>query len=65
MASIKHARELASLFSDENVFFFSADDKAGVPLGLQVSKNQTAIQMYLKHRVKLLNHDFPIGKSIS
>ena len=64
VASIKHARELASLFPDENVFFFSADDKARVPLGLQVSKNQTAIQMYLKYRVKLLNHDFPIGKSI-
>ena len=38
MASVKHARELASLFLDENVFFLSADDKASVPLGLAVSK---------------------------
>ena len=62
VASVKHARELASLFSDENVFFLSADDKARVPLGLPVSKKQTAILMHLEHKVKLPDLDFPIGE---
>ena len=61
IASVKHARELASLFSDENVFFLSADDKARVSVGLPVSKRQTTILMHLEYRVKLLDHDFPIG----
>ena len=34
MASVKHARELASAFSKGNVFFLSQDDKARVPFGL-------------------------------
>ena len=38
MASVQHAMELAYLFSAENVFFLSQGDKAGVPLGLPVSK---------------------------
>ena len=62
MASAKHARELASLFSDENVFFLSADDKARVSLDLPVSKKQTAILMHLEYRVKLPDHDFPIER---
>ena len=40
MAFVKHARELSFLFSDEDVFFLSADDKARVPLGLPVSINK-------------------------
>ena len=63
MAFVKHARELASLFSDENVFFLSVDGKARVPLGLPMSKKQTAILMYLEHRVKLTDHDFPNGEN--
>ena len=62
MASVKHARELASLFSNENVFFLSADEKARVPLGLPVSKKQTAILMQFEYRVKLPDHDFPVGE---
>ena len=49
-----------ALLSDENIFFLSADDKARVPLGLSVSKNQTTILMPLEYRVKLPDHDFPI-----
>ena len=60
MSSVKHARELASLFLDENVFFLSADDKARVPLGLAVSKKQTTILRHLRYSVKLPDHDFPI-----
>ena len=62
MASVKHARELASLSSNENVFFLSADEKTRVPLGLPVSKKQTAILMQFEYRVKLPDHDFPIGE---
>ena len=50
------------MFSDENVFFLSADDKARVPPGLPVSKKQTAILKHLEYRVKLPDHDFPIGE---
>ena len=31
MASVKYARDLAELFSDEHVFFLPQDDKARVP----------------------------------
>ena len=62
MASVKYAWELASLFSSENVFFLSQDDKARVPLGLPVSKKQTAILMHLEYKVSLPDHDFPIGE---
>ena len=63
MAFVKHARELASLFSYKNVFFLSVDDKARVPLGLPMSKKQTAILMHLEHRVKITDHDFPNGQN--
>ena len=62
MASVKPARELASLFSEENVFFLSADGKARVPIGLPVSKKQTAILIRLEYKVKLLDHGYPIGE---
>ena len=62
MASVKHAREWASLFSDENAFFLSVDDKARVPFGLPVSKKQTEVLMHFEYRVKLPDHDFQIGE---
>ena len=34
VASVKYARDLAELFSDEHVFFLSQDDKARVPTGI-------------------------------
>ena len=55
-------RELASLFSEENRVFLSADDNARVALGIPVPKKQTAIPMHLEYRVKILDHDFPIGE---
>ena len=42
MASVKYARYLAELFSDEHVFFLSQDYKARVPIGLPVSNFKTA-----------------------
>ena len=59
MASVKHTRELGSLFSDENVLFLFADYRARVPLGLPRSKKQTVIPEY---RVKLSDHDFAFGE---
>ena len=35
MASVKFARDLAELFSDEHVFFLSQDDKVRVLIGLR------------------------------
>ncbi len=62
MASVKYAKELAALFTDKNVFFLSQDDKARVPIGIPISKKQTAILMHMDHLVSLPDHDFPIGE---
>ncbi|GFO47387.1 hypothetical protein PoB_007389200 [Plakobranchus ocellatus] len=37
-ASVKHAKELASLLGSDNSFFLSQDDKARIPMGLPISK---------------------------
>ena len=62
MASVMFTRELAILFGDNHMFFLSQDDKARVPLGLPISKKQTAILMHLEYKVTLPDHDFPIGE---
>ena len=61
IASVTFARELANLFGDHHVLFLSQDDKASVPLGLPISKKQTAILMHLEYKVMLPDHDYPIG----
>jgi len=62
MASVKHADELAALFGKQHVFYLSQDDKARIPLGLPVSQKQSAILMHMEYRVRLPDHDFPIGE---
>ena len=62
MASVMFRRELANLFGDNHVFFLSQDDKAHAPLGLPISKKQTAILMHLEYKVTLPDQDFPIGE---
>ena len=62
MASVKQARDLAELFSDEHVFFLSQDDKARVPIGLSGSKKQDFMLMHPKYKASLPDHEFPIGK---
>ena len=62
MASVKFAKELASLFHKDHVFFLSQDDKARVPMGLPISKKQTCVLMHLEYKVQLLDHDFPLGE---
>ena len=52
------------LFSPRKLFFFLCqDEKARVPLGLPVSKKQTAILMPVEYKESLPDHNFPIGKS--
>ena len=53
--------ELACLFEPNEVFYLSQDDKAKVPLGLPISKKQTAFLMHVDYKVILPDHDFPIG----
>ena len=53
--------EFACLFDPNEVFYLSQDDKAKVPLGLPISKKQTAILMHVDYKVTLPDHDFPIG----
>ena len=62
MASVMFTRKLANLFGDNHVLFLSQDDKVRVPLGLPISKKQTAILMHLEYKVTLPDHDFPIGE---
>ena len=62
MAMVKMAKDLANLFS-EHPFFLSQDDKARVPIGLPISKKQTALLMHLEYKVTLPDHDFPIGEN--
>ena len=60
MASVRFTRELVNLFGDNDVFFLSHDNKARAPLGLPISKKQTAILMHLEYKVMLPDHDFLI-----
>ena len=53
---------MAVLFGSSNVFYLSQDDKARVPIGIPISKKQTAILMHLEYKVNLPDHDFPIGE---
>ena len=53
MASVKYARDLAELFSDEYVFFLSQDDKARVPIGLDFYKKQDVMLMRFEYKVSL------------
>ena len=62
MASVKQVDELASLVPASLIFYLSQDDKACVPLGLPISKKQTAILMHLEYKVSLPDHDFPVGE---
>ena len=55
-------RELASLFSEENRVFLSSDHNARVSLGIPVPKKQTTIPIHLEYRVKISDHDLPIGE---
>ena len=49
---VKYARELSSLFSDENVIFLSANNKTKMSLVLPVSKKPIAVLKHLKFRAK-------------
>ena len=53
MASVKYARDLAELFSDEYVFFLSHDDKARVPIRLDFYKKQDVMLMRFEYKVSL------------
>ena len=45
--------EFANLFEPESVCYVSQDDKAKVPIGLPISKKQTALLMHLEYKVIL------------
>ena len=55
---MKFSKNLACLFGNQNMFFLSQDDKARIPLGLPVSKKQTAILIHLEYKVLLPDHNF-------
>ena len=45
--------EFANLFEPDSVLYVSQDDKAKVPIGLPISKKQTALLMHLEYKVIL------------
>ena len=54
-------RSLDPLFGPEAMVYLSNDDKARVPLGLAAATLQSPILMHLDYKVRLSDHDFPVG----
>ena len=60
-ATIRLAKDLASLFENDSVFFLSQDDKCKVPIGLPAAKIQAPMLMHLDYRVRLPDHDWTVA----
>ncbi|CAF4138179.1 unnamed protein product, partial [Rotaria sp. Silwood1] len=60
-AAIRFAKDLATLFGNDCVFFLSQDDKCKVPIGLPAAKKQAPLLMHLDYVIKLPDHDFVIA----
>ncbi|KAK3932313.1 Carbamoyl-phosphate synthase arginine-specific large chain [Frankliniella fusca] len=55
--------ELASLLGPGQVLVMSRDDKARVLIGVVAAKLQQPLLMHMEYRVRLPDHDFPVGSS--
>ncbi len=60
-AAIRFAKDLASLFGNDSVFFLSQDDKCKVPIGLPAAKKQAPLLMHLDYVIQLPDHDFVVA----
>ncbi len=60
-AAIRFAKDLATLFGNNCVFFLSQDDKCKVPIGLPAAKKQAPLLMHLDYVIKLPDHDFVVA----
>ncbi|CAF3242012.1 unnamed protein product [Rotaria sp. Silwood2] len=60
-ATIRYAKDLASIFGNDCVFYLSQDDKCKVPLGLPAAKIQASMVMHLNYRIRLPDHDWIVA----
>lgn len=61
-ATIRNIESLASLLGPQQVFFWSQDDKAKVPLGITAAKAQAPILMRMDYRLRLPDHHFVVAE---
>lgn len=61
-ATIRALESVASILGPDQVFFWSQDDKARVPLGITAANAQAPILMHMDYRVRLADHDFAIAE---
>ena len=61
-AIVYQVEDFAMLFDPDSICYLSQDDKARIPLGLPISKKQTALIMHVDYKITLPDHDFPIGE---
>lgn len=61
-AAQQYLRDLAAFLGHDSVNFLSIDDKAQVPLAMAAATIQSPVIMHMKYRVRLPDHDFPVGE---
>ena len=57
----KAVDEIAKFLGPAACLYISQDDKASVPIGKTAAKIQAPILMSMQSRVRLSDHDFPVG----
>jgi hypothetical protein len=57
----KAADDIAKFLGPKACLYISQDDKSSVPLGRTAAKVQTPFLMSMRARVRLPDHDFPLG----
>ena len=55
-------RSLDPWFGQGAMIYVSMDDKARVPLAKAAATKQSPILMHLDYKVRLPDHDFPVGE---
>jgi len=58
---VRHLKDLAEIFGDQNVIVISQDDKAKIPLGIAAATRQGPILMKVDYQVRLPDHDWVVG----
>ncbi|CAF4327668.1 unnamed protein product, partial [Rotaria magnacalcarata] len=60
-ATIRYAKDLASVFGNNCVLYLSQDDKCKVPVGLPAARVQASMLMHLDYRISLPDHDWIVA----
>jgi hypothetical protein len=59
--SYNSAKYLVEFLGPDAAVFVSQDDKASVHIGVTAAKRQSSMLMNMRYRVRLPDHDFPLG----